>query len=98
LKCRRATAVKLHIPLLEKAQKADADEFLKERELIRIVGVKGGPVQGSGQGDVLDGDLVELHLLQQATKSVLKELTGPENTGIQALAVLMKHETPPGSV
>jgi hypothetical protein len=50
--------------LLEKVQKTDADEFFQESELIGVMGVERGPVESSGFGDVLDGDLVELLLLQ----------------------------------
>src|SRR5258708_31923152 len=91
MKCRGAGAIKADFPAVEELQEADANEFCGEREFVGVVGEEGRRVQGSGCGDVLDGDLVELFLFQEAFEGVVQELASPANTRIEPFAILVKH-------
>jgi len=64
LKCRGASAIPPHVSLVEKLKKSEANQFTKQGELVRVVGVKGGPIQRSSLSDVLDRYIVETLLFQ----------------------------------
>src|SRR5258707_12073254 len=94
MKCRGAGAIKADFPAVEELQEADANELFQKREFVGVVGIEGRPVQRSRFGDVLDGDLVELFLFQEAFEGILQELAGPTNARIESFTVLVKHPPP----
>jgi hypothetical protein len=62
---RRGTgAIPPHVSLVEKLKKSQANQFTKQGELVRVVSVKGGPIQRSSLSDVLDRYIVETFLFQ----------------------------------
>ncbi len=85
--CRGAGAVEEHVALVEEHVEAAGDHGFEESELVGVVVVEGGAVDGGGVGDVLDGDLVDVLCLHEVTQRSLEELAGAADAWVANFAV-----------
>jgi hypothetical protein len=80
-----AGSVEVDAALIEELVEAGGDEALEEGELVGVVGVEGGAVDGGGVGDVLDGDLFELFCFEELIEGLLEELAGAADARVEGL-------------
>ncbi len=80
-----AGAVEVDAALVEELVEALGDEALEEGELVGVVGVEGGAVDGGGVGDVLHGDLLKLVCFEEFIEGLLEEFAGAADAGVEGL-------------
>ncbi len=80
-----AGAVEVDAAAVEKLVEAVGDEALEEGELVGVVGVEGGAVDGGGVGDVLDGDFFELFCFEEFIEGLLEEFAGAADAWVEGL-------------
>src|SRR5580698_2770371 len=75
-------AVEEHVALVEELVEAASDHGFVEGELVVVVVVEGGAVDGGSVGDVLDGDLVQGFCFHEVAEGSLEELAGAADSGV----------------
>ena len=85
--CRGAGAVEEHVALVEELVETASDHGFVEGELVVVVVVEGGAVDGGGVGDVLDGDLIEGLCFHEVAEGSLEELAGAADSWVSYFAV-----------
>lgn len=69
----------------QKVMELAGDDALEQGELVWVMGVKGGAIDGCGVGDVQDGDLFELLGLEEMNEGLLKQLASAANARVERL-------------
>jgi len=90
----RAGAVEGNVALMQELVEASANHGGEEAELVGVVVVEGGAIEGGGFGDVLDGDLFEAFRLHEVAQGSLQELAGAADAGIADFTVGDGHGSP----
>ena len=71
---------------------AAGDHRIQECELVVVVVVEGGAINGRRLGDVLDGDIFKAFCLQQVAQGSLEELAGAADARVADFAVGNRHD------
>ena len=88
-------AIEADVALVQERVESARDCSFEKGELVGVVVVEGGAVDGGSVGDVVDGDLVEALCLHKGEEGSVKELPGSSDARVADFTIGDRHRLAP---